>query len=187
MHVRRDCLVRWLKPGVRKHYEHEMFPSYSIAARCTVLCAFDAQGAHAFRSFQALFNPHGSVVKVFVVPMDLTHLPPNSETFLRQRTVFIPQGASDSEASCTKYLRYLIHLRFAISKYPFCFSNQQLSQIHQLKVGLHIPSQRYPRDRVSQKRPRCCGNQQQDALRTAVHSASAQRTSFLIKDMKASL
>jgi hypothetical protein len=32
-----------------------------------------------------LFNPLGTVVKMFVVMYDLTDMPPNSQTFLRQR------------------------------------------------------------------------------------------------------
>jgi hypothetical protein len=35
-----------------------------------------------------LFNPLGTVVKMFVVMYDLTDMPPNSQTFLRQRYVY---------------------------------------------------------------------------------------------------
>ena len=63
-----------------------------------------------------LFNPLGTVVKMFVVRYDLSDMPPNSQTFLRQRTLYMPSdkencsGAED-EAAAQKWLRYLIHLR----------------------------------------------------------------------------
>ena len=43
-------------------------------------------------------------------------MPPNSQTFLRQRTLFIPVNASESEVNSSKWLRYLIHLKFVSSK-----------------------------------------------------------------------
>ena len=58
-----------------------------------------------------LFNPHGTVVKMFVVMYDLSDMPPNSRTFVRQRTLNMPVGASDSDANAHQWLRYLIHLR----------------------------------------------------------------------------
>ncbi|XP_063878819.1 atos homolog protein A-like isoform X2 [Scylla paramamosain] len=63
-----------------------------------------------------LFNPHGTVVKMFVVMYDLSDMPPNSRTFVRQRTLNMPVGASDSDANAHQWLRYLIHLRFVSSK-----------------------------------------------------------------------
>ncbi|MCP3664247.1 MAG: hypothetical protein GY696_17445 [Gammaproteobacteria bacterium] len=64
-----------------------------------------------------LFNPLGTVVKMFVVMYDLTDMPPISQTFLRQRTLYIPAedasgGESDDTAESRKWLRYLIHLRY---------------------------------------------------------------------------
>merc|ERR1711876_69498 len=42
-------------------------------------------------------------------------MPPNSQTFLRQRTLYMPsEGVNDTNLQ--KWLRYLIHLRFASSK-----------------------------------------------------------------------
>ncbi|KAK7096309.1 uncharacterized protein [Littorina saxatilis] len=55
-----------------------------------------------------LFNPNKTVVKMFVVMYDLEDMPPNCQTVIRQRTVYIP---SDSESDLPSYLRYLIHLR----------------------------------------------------------------------------
>lgn len=48
-----------------------------------------------------MFNPEGSVVRLFSIPYDFSDMPPNSRTFLRQRTIF----------KDTRKLRYLIHLR----------------------------------------------------------------------------
>ncbi len=64
-----------------------------------------------------LFNPLGTVVKMFVVVYDLSDMPPNSQTFLRQRTLYMPSNClSNSEEDQHKWLRYLIHLRFASSR-----------------------------------------------------------------------
>jgi len=61
-----------------------------------------------------LFNPLGTVVKMFVVMYDLSDMPPNSQTFLRQRTLYMPsEGVNDNDLQ--KWLRYLVHLRFASS------------------------------------------------------------------------
>jgi hypothetical protein len=69
-----------------------------------------------------LFNPLGTVVKMFVLMYDLSDMPPNSQTFLRQRTLYMPSdikgdsnnnngngGINSDEAQ--KWLRYLVHLR----------------------------------------------------------------------------
>uniref|UniRef100_A0A2R5L3V1 Atos-like conserved domain-containing protein n=1 Tax=Ornithodoros turicata TaxID=34597 RepID=A0A2R5L3V1_9ACAR len=63
-----------------------------------------------------LFNPHNTVVKMFVVRYDLSDMPPNCQTFLRQRTLYMPTDASEQNVEASKWLRYLIHLRFASSK-----------------------------------------------------------------------
>jgi len=63
-----------------------------------------------------LFNPHGTVVKMFVVMYNLSEMPPNSRTFLRQRTLYMPVGESPEHADSQKWLRYLIHLRFATGR-----------------------------------------------------------------------
>lgn len=62
-----------------------------------------------------LFNPHGTVVKVFIVNYDLSHMPPMCHTFVRQRTFYMPTSATEKDPS-RKFLRYIIHLRFASSK-----------------------------------------------------------------------
>ena len=62
-----------------------------------------------------LFNPNKTVVKMFVVMYDLSDMPCNYRTFLRQRTVYVPCGNPD-DSKLKSYLRYLIHLRFSTSK-----------------------------------------------------------------------
>jgi hypothetical protein len=64
-----------------------------------------------------LFNPNKTVVKMFIVVYDFSDMPPNCQTFLRQRTLYMPvKGSSSDVQNVVIYLRYLIHLRFASSK-----------------------------------------------------------------------
>ncbi|XP_078730452.1 uncharacterized protein LOC144945800 [Lampetra fluviatilis] len=91
-----------------------------------------------------LFNPSGSVVKMFVVIYDLRDMPPEHHTFLRQRTFSVPVGrrppggaaattsapaahdplpttttatsSSSSSSTAHRALHYLIHLRFLSSR-----------------------------------------------------------------------
>lgn len=63
-----------------------------------------------------LFNPHHTVVKMFVVRYDLSDMPPNCQTFIRQRTLFMPTDGSETDPEASRWLRYLIHLRFASSR-----------------------------------------------------------------------
>lgn len=66
-----------------------------------------------------LFNPMGTVVKMFVISYDLSDMPANSQTFIRQRTLYLPQNCPElqrpdleySDKWGQKYLRFLIHLR----------------------------------------------------------------------------
>ncbi|XP_045538627.1 uncharacterized protein LOC106715563 [Papilio machaon] len=65
----------------------------------------------------SLFNPHGTLVKMFVVLYELTRMPPRARTFLRQRTLYVPAAAPHAPPpDHHKWLRYLIHLRFMTSK-----------------------------------------------------------------------
>lgn len=52
---------------------------------------------------------------MFVVRYNLSDMPPNSSTFLRQRTLFMPSDANEHHPENRKWLRYLIHLRFEFS------------------------------------------------------------------------
>lgn len=70
-------------------------------------------------SFQTLFNPNKTVVKMFVVIYDLREMPANHQTFLRQRTFSVPVrrevkrsvNKENSHQTEERLLRYLIHLR----------------------------------------------------------------------------
>lgn len=66
----------------------------------------------------SLFNPHGTLVKMFVVLYDLSAMPGGARTFLRQRTLYMPAAAAarPPPSHAHKWLRYLIHLRFMTSK-----------------------------------------------------------------------
>jgi len=49
---------------------------------------------------------------MFVVVYDLSDMPPNCQTFLRQRTLYMPvKGSPSDNPNFMVYLRYLIHLR----------------------------------------------------------------------------
>lgn len=62
--------------------------------------------------FQTLFNPNTTVMKMFVVKYDMSDMPPNHQTVLRQRTLYMPVKGSPSDIpGVMVYLRYLIHLR----------------------------------------------------------------------------
>jgi hypothetical protein len=54
-----------------------------------------------------LFNPNNTVVKMFVVLYDLSDMPPNNRTFLRQRTMYVPlSNESNYNLDLKSYLRY---------------------------------------------------------------------------------
>ena len=83
-----------------------------------------------------LFNPNRTVVKMFVVMYDLSDMPANHRTFIRQRTMYVPlnnhqqqqhhldangesssthqspSSSSSSALASKSFLRYLIHLRY---------------------------------------------------------------------------
>ena len=53
---------------------------------------------------------------MFVIMYDLSDMPADSQTFVRQRILDMPLGESDSHPDAQKWLRYLINLRFATSR-----------------------------------------------------------------------
>ena len=59
---------------------------------------------------QTLFNPNKTVVKIFVVTFDFSDMPPNSQTFLRQKTLSRPCHIP-SDGRGIPAIHYLIHLR----------------------------------------------------------------------------
>lgn len=68
-------------------------------------------------TFQTLFNPNKTVVKMFVVMYDLRAMPAGHQTFLRQRTFSVPVRRDTNNHTSRKplgqgrTLRYLVHLR----------------------------------------------------------------------------
>lgn len=84
-----------------------------------------------------LFNPHGTVVKMFVVMYDLSDMPPNSRTFVRQRTLNMPVGASDSDPNAHQWLRYLIHLRYTFFVHSWSFY-QTFSGVLSFLPDVHV-------------------------------------------------
>ncbi|KAI1280388.1 Uncharacterized protein HDE_13353 [Halotydeus destructor] len=83
-----------------------------------------------------LFNSLGSAVKIFLVPYNLSEMPPNSQTFIRQRTLFLPRDASEKDVRSTKFLRYLIHLRFMSSKSGKIYLHKDIKAIIYYKCDL---------------------------------------------------
>eukprot|EP00095_Tigriopus_kingsejongensis_P000275 maker-scaffold329_size204955-snap-gene-1.23 protein:Tk00275 transcript:maker-scaffold329_size204955-snap-gene-1.23-mRNA-1 annotation:"protein fam214a" len=93
-----------------------------------------------------LFNPLGTVVKMFVIMYDLSDMPPNSQTFLRQRTLYMPSdcSAKDYEADSQKWLRYLVHLRFSSSKSGKIYLHTDIRMIIFRKSDLDTASDHSP-------------------------------------------
>lgn len=52
---------------------------------------------------------------MFVVVYDMSDMPANCQTFLRQRSLYMPvKGGPSDSANSPVYLRYLIHLRYSL-------------------------------------------------------------------------
>lgn len=71
-----------------------------------------------------LLNPHGMVVRMFVVPYDFRDMPNLSQTFIRQRILSHDESSNINLATLTtgeqmKLLRYAIHLRYVIQNFFF--------------------------------------------------------------------
>ncbi|CAF0826671.1 unnamed protein product [Didymodactylos carnosus] len=60
----------------------------------------------------ALFNPNQTVVHIFLISYDLTDMPPDHRTFIRQRHLCVPENGDQTKGN----LRYLAHLRFVTSQ-----------------------------------------------------------------------
>ncbi|KAJ2938392.1 hypothetical protein O0L34_g13317 [Tuta absoluta] len=119
----------------------------------------------------SLFNPHGTLVKMFVVLYDLTCMPPMARTFLRQRTLYMPAGAEPpAPHELYKWLRYLIHLRFMTSKSGKLYLHTDIRILVSRKADLdtatahsalfrpistnHSPANRPPANQHAEKPPR---------------------------------
>lgn len=57
---------------------------------------------------QTLLNPNKTVVKIYFVKYDFSDMPPNSQTFLRHKTLSRPYLGAPVQSPV---LHYLIHLR----------------------------------------------------------------------------
>lgn len=103
-----------------------------------------------------LFNPYGTLVKLFLLIYDLNDMPPNSQTFLRQRTIFVPgeSGKCDIEqqqqsANCNRahkiisapLVRYLIQLNIVSSKSGRIYLNKDMRIYISKKMNLETASQ----------------------------------------------
>ncbi|CAF1053681.1 unnamed protein product [Adineta steineri] len=69
----------------------------------------------------ALLNPNGTAVHLFLILYDLSDMPPDHRTFIRQRIVVMPENTDDNiknkQSSSSKgNLRYLAHIRFVTSQ-----------------------------------------------------------------------
>jgi len=69
----------------------------------------------------ALLNPNGTAVHLFLILYDLSDMPPDHRTFIRQRIVLMPETTTgelhnDSRTSSKGNLRYLAHIRFVTSQ-----------------------------------------------------------------------
>ncbi|GFT24078.1 protein FAM214A [Nephila pilipes] len=63
-----------------------------------------------------LFNPSETVVKMFVLNYDLSTMPPMCHTFIRQKIYYLPVCSTEGSPETQKWLRFIIHLKFASSK-----------------------------------------------------------------------
>ncbi|CAF3191645.1 unnamed protein product [Rotaria sp. Silwood2] len=71
----------------------------------------------------ALLNPNGTAIHLFLILYDLSDMPPDHRTFIRQRVVLMPETNTGddtknehSSSSSKGNLRYLAHIRFVTSQ-----------------------------------------------------------------------
>ncbi|CAF1620885.1 unnamed protein product [Rotaria sp. Silwood1] len=68
----------------------------------------------------ALLNPNGTAIHLFLIIYDLSDMPPDHRTFIRQRVVLMPEntgdGTKNERSSSNGNLRYLAHIRFVTSQ-----------------------------------------------------------------------
>ncbi|EGG13948.1 hypothetical protein DFA_11709 [Cavenderia fasciculata] len=102
-----------------------------------------------------LFNPHNTPIKTFLVNFDLTNMPPETKTFIRQRIISTPDTTTSSSPIQTSngngnqnLLKYAIHLRFTSPKrkkyYLYkdirvVFPNRLPDELDRLKVVYEYP------------------------------------------------
>ncbi|CAF4622440.1 unnamed protein product, partial [Rotaria sp. Silwood2] len=71
----------------------------------------------------ALLNPNGTAIHLFLILYDLSDMPPDHRTFIRQKVVHMPEDIHDDETykkstiiTPKENLRYLAHIRFVTSQ-----------------------------------------------------------------------
>ncbi|CAF4461579.1 unnamed protein product [Rotaria sp. Silwood2] len=71
----------------------------------------------------ALLNPNGTAIHLFLILYDLSDMPPDHRTFIRQKVVHMPEDIHDDETykkstiiKPKENLRYLAHIRFVTSQ-----------------------------------------------------------------------
>ena len=73
----------------------------------------------------ALLNPNGTAIHLFLILYDLSDMPPDHRTFIRQRIVLMPENTGDGiknehVSSSKGNLRYLAHIRYeSVFKFEF--------------------------------------------------------------------
>lgn len=82
-----------------------------------------------------LFNPQGTVVRIFIVRFDVSEMPASSQTFLRQRTFFMPADCPIEKAQ-RSWLRYLIHLRLATDRRGRLYVHTDIRMLFSQKADL---------------------------------------------------
>lgn len=82
-----------------------------------------------------LFNPQGTVVRIFIVRFDVSEMPASSQTFLRQRTFFMPVDCPIEKAQ-RSWLRYLIHLRLATDRRGRLYVHTDIRMLFSQKADL---------------------------------------------------
>uniref|UniRef100_A0AC34Q6Q6 Atos-like conserved domain-containing protein n=1 Tax=Panagrolaimus sp. JU765 TaxID=591449 RepID=A0AC34Q6Q6_9BILA len=112
---------------------------------CSLKDAFGRKSIHIPKKciVQAtLFNPQGSVVRIFIVKIDCHDIPPKSRTFIRQRTYAkLPDDDNnehDKRKQHENHLRYLINLRLATNRTGKLYLHTDIRLLFSNKTDLDV-------------------------------------------------
>lgn len=83
-----------------------------------------------------IFNPQGSVVKIFIVSIRV-NIPPCSKTFVRQRTYSMPKTLPIEEAK-RSWLRYLINFPLVTDDKNRLFMHTEIKMLFANKLDLDV-------------------------------------------------
>lgn len=73
---------------------------------------------------------------MFVLPYDLSDMPPSSQTFIRQRTYYMPTGdENDPPDLIPKWLRFVINIRYVLILHQVKQLKQYFFRIMSSKSG----------------------------------------------------